>query len=229
MERLLLLIFIFHPPLLFFINRKCAKPIDSVWITLISFLLGWALCFPVFILGLTKALGSSPVREAAFIALLCTVFGGWLISAIVHILWFPIITFFAVKNRKVRIIMGTIIFVYILLFSYINVYDRYDWGVPGNKLIHEGSTRAGFDSSQIQVFKAENDLLKLKLIRKWDLKSIHPKSFAAIGNDRPDWWPTREVLDNLEGHGLIIRSEEHYKSLRYDPDAQRLYVEWGYW
>ncbi|MCP4259535.1 MAG: hypothetical protein GY774_18800 [Planctomycetes bacterium] len=239
MERLLILVFFCYPPLLFFLNRKCSKKLSTVGITLVSFLLGWGLCFPVgmlFFASIAGGVTSEEVSEVAKVALFMTIMSGWFVSAVVLVLWSPIIAIIAVKNRKIKALMGIIILGYILLLSFASVHDRYDWGVPGNRLIHKGSTHAGFDSSHMQVFKAENDLLKQKLIRKWDLKNMsvssgegHPTSFAAIDNDKPDWWPSRDVLYSLEGYGWEDKSEEHYRSLWYDPDSQKLYFEWGYW
>jgi hypothetical protein len=229
-------VFLCHPPLLFYLNRKCPKQLGTLWITLLSFLLGWCLCFPVGMLFIADTFGGAPIAEVAQVALLLTIMGGWSISAVVLVLWSPIITIFATKNRKIKVLMGIIILLYIVILSSAYVHSRYFWGVPGNRLIHRGTTRAGLDRNYIRVFEAENDLLKQKLIRKWDLKRMsatrgggHPKSFAAIGNDKPDWWPSSDVLNSLEGYGWEDKSEEHYRSLWYDPGTQRLYVERGYW
>jgi hypothetical protein len=161
---------------------------------------------------------------------------GWWISGVVLLLWSPIITFFVVKNKKIKLLMGFIVVAFILFMVFVQFHNRYDWGVPGNRLLDSGYTRAGFDGNSILVFEAENDLLKRKLIRKWGLKPMsaypkrsHPISFAAIGRDKPDWWPSRDVLDSLEGYGWVAESDELYRSLWYDPNAQRLYAEYGNW
>jgi hypothetical protein len=85
------------------------------------------------------------------------------------------------------------------------------------------------------VFKAENDLLKQKLVNKWQLKFVpaypgrdHPISFAAISDSKPGWWPSKDILENLEGYSQVNESEERYYSLWYDPNSQRLYVERGH-
>ncbi|MHC4559678.1 MAG: hypothetical protein ACYS80_20490 [Planctomycetota bacterium] len=38
-------------------------------------------------------------------------------------------------------------------------------------------------------------------------------SYATIGNDKPDWWPSSDVLNSLEGYGWFDKSKEHYRSL----------------
>jgi len=175
LEKLLLLVFFCHPPVLFYLNRKDSKRLSTVGVTLISFFLGWSLCFPVFMIFFLDFAGritSAEVAEVVTVSVFLTIMSGWFLSAIVLLLWSPIIAIFAVKNRKIKALMGIVILGYIIILIFASVHDRYDWGVPGNRLIHKGSTRAGFDSSHIKVFEAENDLLKQKLIHKWELKSM---------------------------------------------------------
>jgi hypothetical protein len=127
-----------------------------------------------------------------------------------------------------------IVFVSVIGLAYSS--DRYDWDLPGSRLLHRGSTQTGFDVGWNWVFKAKNDLLKQKMIRKWDLKPMsaylgydHPISFSAIGKDKPAWWPSSDALDKLEGYGFIRDSDQLYRSLWYDPNNQRLYLERGNW
>ena len=236
-ERLLVLAFLCHPPALFYLNRKCARPFGTGWIALVSFLLGWGLCFPLGIVLVADALGGEAVGFVLFMTLVC----GWWITGVILLLWSPIITFVAVKSKKIKLLMRFIVVAaivgFILLMVCAHFSNRYDWGVPGNRLINSGYTRAGFDDgTSVLMFEAENDLLKQKLLRKWGLepmsaypKRSHPISFAAISPMQPDWWPSSDVLDSLDGYGWVAESDGRYRSLWYDPSAQRLYAERGNW
>ena len=174
-----------------------------------------------------------PVQVILFILLM----GGWVFSGVLILLWAPIIVLFSVKNKKIRLSMIPVIIAFVVLICVVLFPNRYDWGVPGNRLIQEGSTHAGlFDGSSLWVFEEKNDLLKQKMLAKWDLKPMsayhwhsHPISFAAIGKDKPEWWPSENVLDSLEGYGFIHDSDELYRSMWYDPNSQKLYLESGNW
>jgi hypothetical protein len=151
--------------------------------------------------------------------------------------WSPVIVFFSVKNKKIKLAMCMVILAFVSFIGVVYFSDRYDWGVPGNRLIHSDSTHTGIlGGSSIWVFEAKNDLLKQKMMRRWNLKPMsayqgrsHPTSFSAIDRNRPEWWPSSDVLDSLEGYGFIHDSDELYRSLWYDPNNQRLYLERGNW
>lgn len=221
----------FQPPVLFYLKRKLKWRIHSVLLGFLSFLLGWLL---FLLLGLLVSLDSTdyPRWFVILLALTCGVFasGGLLLF------WSPVIVLFSVKNKKVKLAMVPIIIAFVSFIGLVWFSDRYDLGVPGNRLIQKGSSRTGFDGSSNWVFEAKNDLLKQKMMRKWKLKPmsayperVHPISFSAIGKDKPEWWPSSDVLDSLEGYGWIHDSDELYRSLWYDPNNQRLYLERGNW
>jgi len=233
-ENILKLVFLLQPPILFYLKRRLKWRINSALLAFLSFLLGWCLSFPFGLIVSSEAPGEGyTVQYILLMALMC----GWFISGGLLILWSPVIVFFSVKNKKIKIAMSLVILAFILLIGIVHFSDRYDWGVPGNRLIHKVSIRAGFfDGNSIWMFNAENDLLKQKMIRKWDLKRMPasrwhrlPISYAVIDKDKPEWWPSRDVLDNLEGYGFIHQSDELYRSLWYDPNGQCLYLERGNW
>lgn len=232
-NKILLILFFCHPPILFFLFRKYARGIKILLLAFLSFLFGWGLCFYMTLIGwLNNPLNNDTLKIILFLALMF----GWIISGVILFLWSPAITFFLVKNKKIKLAMGLITCSFILFFIYIHYHDRYDWGVPGNHLLHKTALRAGFDSSYVKVFEAKNDLLKKKMIRKWNLQFVpavkgryQPESFAAIGDDKPYWWPTKETLEKLEGYSRVDVQQERYNSLWYDPNPQRLYLEHGNW
>jgi len=228
------LVYLLQPPILFYLNRRLKWRINIALLAFLSFLLGWCLLFPLgFVVSSYTPGEGYPVQYI----LLMTLMTGWFISGGLLIFWSPVIVFLSFKNKKIKIAMSLVSLGFILLAGVVHFSDRYDWGVPGNRLIHKGSTRAGFfDGSSIWMFNAENDLLKQKMIRKWDLKRMPasrwrslPKSYAAIDKEKPEWWPSSDVLDNLEGYGFIHESDRLYRSLWYDPNGQCLYLERGNW
>lgn len=226
-------VFLFQPPILFYLRHKFKWRINSLLLALLSILLGWSL---LFLLGLavnSYSPGEGYSVQVFMVLLLCI---GWFISGALLVFWSPVIVFFSTKNKKIKLVMGVVFLAFVSLIGLAHFSDRYDWGVPGNRLIHSGSTQTGFDGCSMLVFEAENDLLKQKMIRKWKLKPMtaypdrsHPISFGAIGKDKPEWWPSSEVLDSLEGYGFIRDSDQRYRSLWYDPNNQRLYLERGNW
>jgi len=232
--KILRLVFFLQPPILFYLKRKLKWRINSLLLIFLSLLLGW---FLLFLLGLSVGSYTPgedyPVQVILFILLM----SGWFFSGVLLLLWSPFIVLFSVKNKKIKLAMALIILAFVSFICVVHFSAQYDWGVPGNQLIHEGSTHAGFfDGSSLWVFEAKNALLKQKMIRKWDLKPMrdsqghsHPISFAVINKDKPEWWPSRHILDNLEGYGFIHESDELYRSLWYDPNGQRLYLERGNW
>ena len=231
---ILKLVFLLQPPILFYLKRRLKWRINSALLAFLSFLLGWFLFFPFALIFSLDTPGEGyPVQFVLFISLMC----GWFISGGLFILWFPVIVLFSVKNKKIKIAMGLVFLVFVSYIGVVHFSDRYDWGVPGNRLIHKGSHRAGlFDGDSIWMFNAENDLLKQKMIRKWDLKPMrasrwrsHPISYAVTGKDKPEWWPSRDALDNFEGYGFIHESDRLYRSLWYDSNGPKLYLECGDW
>ena len=233
-ENILKLVYLLQPPILFYLNRRLKWRINIALLAFLSFLLGWCLLFPLGLVVSSYTPGEGyPLQYVLFIDLMF----GWFISGGLLILWSPVIVFFSVKNKKIKIAMGLVSLAFVSFIGVVHFSDRYDWGVPGNRLIHEGSTQSGFfDGSSIWMFSAENDLLKQKMIRKWHLKPMQasrwhrlPISYAVINNNKPEWWPSRDVLDSLEGYGFIHESDGLYRSLWYDPNGQRLYLERGNW
>ena len=225
---ILLILFLFQSPILFYINSKYKRRINIFLLGFLSFLLGWILCYPLCLIRLY------PTHE---LSLFFTLMLGWLISGVLLLLWSPVITFFLVKSKKVKLLMGLITCTLILYITHVHYNYRYDWGVPGNRFLYKASCPSGLlDHSYISVFEAENDLLKNKMIKKWKLQSMQiypgrnePISFVAIKNKKPEWWPTKDILEKLEGYSHVDESEERYHSLWYDPNSQRLYLEHGNW
>lgn len=230
---ILLSVFLLQAPILFYLKHRLKWQIHHAWLGTICLLLGW---FTLLCLGYVGGPHGPDEGYPVQVVLLILLIAGWQISAALLLFWSPVVVFFSVKSKKIKLAMSIVFLAFISLIGVARFSDRYDWGVPGNRLIHNGSTRTGFDGCSMLVFEAENDLLKQKMIRKWKLKPMaaypdrsHPISFAATDKDKPEWWPSSDVLDSLEGYGWIHDSDELYRSLWYDPNNQRLYLERGNW
>jgi len=232
-ETSLMYVFLFQPPILFYLRRKLKWRISGVLLVSLSFLLGWLLLFAFGIIAkLNSPDDGFPLAFVVFFMLM----GGWLFSGGLLLLWSPVIVFFSTKNRKIKLAMSLIILVLIILAGFLHVWSPYDWDVPDNRLIHDDTTFAGFDRTTYRVFEAKNDLLKQKLIRRWDLKPTQtfpdgrgPISFGEVDKHKPEWWQSQDVLDKLERYYFVHDSDEIYCNLWYDPNNQRLYMENGNW
>ncbi len=228
----LLYILLCNPPILFFLNRMCKKRFRFGWVSLFSFLLGWFLCFPVGFI-ITTDLVQEYGEGVWFLVILFGVTTGWLVSGVILLFWASIITIFLAKSIKIKVLMVSLVLACILSVGAICIHHRNFWRVPGNRLIHEEYDRAFLDGHFLRVFETENDLLKKKLIREWELKAYtlgaNPKSFAPVSPDTPEWWPSEDLLNDLERYGWVDKSKRLYCSLWYDPNTHRMYVENGDW
>lgn len=233
-ETIFRLLFFCQPPILFYLNRKLNWRIKTVPLVFLSFFLGWVLCLPVGLLH-SETVPEAKGFPVSFV-IFAGVFFGWFISGMLLLLWSPVITFFVARNRRIKRIMALVTGVLILSVAFLHYRTRYDWGVAGNHLLCKATIPAGFfDCSFVSVFAADNDLLKQKLINKWQLQFIpafsgrsRPVSYVANSGGKPDWWPSDDVLENLEGYSQVNDSDECYRSLWYDPSSQRLYLERGH-
>jgi hypothetical protein len=162
--------------------------------------------------------------------------GGWLFSVGLFLLWSPVIVLFSTRNRKIKLAMSLIILVFILFAGVLHIWSQYNWSAPDNRLIHKDTTFSGFDRTTYRIYEAKNDLLKQKLIRRWDLKPMEassgrrrPISFGEVDEQKPEWWPSKDVLDKLDRYYFVHDSDEIYCNLWFDPNNQRLYMENGNW